>query len=214
MSSPRPLAEKKPAARIRMDAESRKQSILDAALHHFSTRGYEASRIDDIAADAGLSKGGFYAHFASKDEVFQALLARSLAVPEFDVSALLERSATTRELCQQLLKVLYAPLSKPGLMAVSKLLLTEGHRLPELVQRWRQTMLNSLYSQIAGLLRAAVAKGICRDSVACREPWLVIAPLAYLVTQRLAHSAGAQPSLRRAQRLHVEMLTELLEPVR
>ncbi|MBN9426796.1 MAG: TetR/AcrR family transcriptional regulator [Burkholderiales bacterium] len=214
MSSSRPFAAKKPASRIRMDAASRKQSILDAALHHFSTRGYEASRIDDIAADAGLSKGGFYAHFASKDEVFQALLARSLAIPTLDVSALIEHSASARELSERLIKVLYAPLSKPGLMAVSKLLLTEGHRLPELVERWRQSMLNSLYTQIAGLLGAAVAKGICRDSVACREPWLVIAPLAYLVTQRLAHGTSVQPSLRRAQRLHVEMLSELLEPVR
>ena len=48
--------------------------ILDAALQEFSAAGYAGARMDDIAARAGLSKGGLYAHFASKEEVFEALL--------------------------------------------------------------------------------------------------------------------------------------------
>ena len=43
----------------------------------FARDGFEASRIEDIAAEAGRSRGAFYANFASKTEVFLAL--RSLA---------------------------------------------------------------------------------------------------------------------------------------
>lgn len=55
-------------ARQRLPADVRNRQILDAALAVFSERGFEAARMDDIAARAGLSKGGLYAHFRSKDE--------------------------------------------------------------------------------------------------------------------------------------------------
>lgn len=46
----------------------------------FARDGFEASRIEDIAAEAGRSRGAFYANFASKTEVFLAL--RSLAIQQ------------------------------------------------------------------------------------------------------------------------------------
>lgn len=65
--------------RQRLPPTVRVGQILDAALQEFSAAGYTGARMDDIALRAGLSKGGLYAHFASKEEVFEALLARYLA---------------------------------------------------------------------------------------------------------------------------------------
>lgn len=198
--------------RVRLDPEIRKQAILDAALSQFSTRGYEASRIDDIAAGAGLSKGGFYAHFTSKEEVFESLLTRSLSAPQIDVDALLAHSGTARELCAQLVKALYASFSRPSLMAVCKILLAEGHRLPHMVEQWRKRTLDPLFKQIAELFRAAASNGICRQSIVCQEPWLVVSPVVFVIMQRIALGTSAHPSLKEAQRAHVEVLCELLEP--
>ena len=69
--------------RQRLPPEVRVLQILDAALVEFSERGFAAARMDDIARRCGLSKGGLYAHFAGKEEVFEALLTRSLAPPDF-----------------------------------------------------------------------------------------------------------------------------------
>ena len=49
--------------------------ILDAAARLFSSRGYGQTSVDAVIAEAGLSKGAFYHHFASKEALFQALLA-------------------------------------------------------------------------------------------------------------------------------------------
>nr|WP_246253939.1 helix-turn-helix domain-containing protein [Comamonas jiangduensis] len=57
------------------------QHILDAALAEFSRQGYNAARMEDIARSAGLSKGGLYAHFPSKESLLQQLLARVLEAP-------------------------------------------------------------------------------------------------------------------------------------
>lgn len=60
-----------------MKSERTRGELLRAAEVIFARDGFEASRIEDIAAEAGRSRGAFYANFASKTEVFLAL--RSLA---------------------------------------------------------------------------------------------------------------------------------------
>ena len=66
------------APRIRLTPQERVPLILDAAMHEFARRGFAGTRMDDIAARCGLSKGGLYAHFKSKDAIFEALLDRTL----------------------------------------------------------------------------------------------------------------------------------------
>ncbi len=48
--------------------------ILDAAYRLFSSHGYGQTSVDAILGEAGLSKGAFYHHFASKEELFKVLL--------------------------------------------------------------------------------------------------------------------------------------------
>lgn len=54
--------------------EERRRDILDAARQRFVTDGYSRARLNDVADDAGLSKGGVYFHFRSKREIFDALV--------------------------------------------------------------------------------------------------------------------------------------------
>ncbi len=51
-----------------------RQKLLSAALRVFARDGFEASRIEDIAAEAGHSRGAFYANFDTKEDLFLALL--------------------------------------------------------------------------------------------------------------------------------------------
>ena len=56
------------------DAGSSREQLLDAAARVFARRGYQGASIDQIAAEAGFSKGAVYWNFASKEELFFALL--------------------------------------------------------------------------------------------------------------------------------------------
>jgi AcrR family transcriptional regulator len=51
-----------------------KQKLLTAAMHIFAQNGFEAARLEDIAAGAGYTRGAFYANFESKEDIFFALL--------------------------------------------------------------------------------------------------------------------------------------------
>ena len=55
-----------------------RERILESAAEHFRRDGYEAARIDDIMAGAGLTRGGFYLHFRSKEDLFAAYVGREL----------------------------------------------------------------------------------------------------------------------------------------
>jgi len=69
--------EQTPSSRQALRSERTHTDLLRAAELVFARDGFEASRIEDIAAEAGKSRGAFYANFASKTEVFLAL--RSIA---------------------------------------------------------------------------------------------------------------------------------------
>lgn len=58
--------------------ERRKQQIRVAAIRCFVRRGYEATRLIDIARDAELSKGGVYFHYRTKEALFQDILSTQL----------------------------------------------------------------------------------------------------------------------------------------
>lgn len=66
--------------RSRLSAEARREQILQAALKAFSRRGYHATHVSDIVAEADVARGTFYLHFDSKHAVFDALVTRTLEV--------------------------------------------------------------------------------------------------------------------------------------
>src|SRR2546427_12168978 len=66
-----------PVAKRRRREETR-QRLLDSALGVFARHGYERATVDAIVREAGFSKGAFYVHFESKDDLFWAMLEQRI----------------------------------------------------------------------------------------------------------------------------------------
>ena len=66
--------EVRPRVRRRASSEARRAQILEAALRCFSDKGYHETTMDDLAREAGLSKGSLYWYFPSKEEFFAEIL--------------------------------------------------------------------------------------------------------------------------------------------
>ena len=68
-------------------ARARPREILDAARDIFSRKGFEATRMDEVAAAAGVTKPAVYRYFPGKDRLIAALLEEDLAIPFRQLSA-------------------------------------------------------------------------------------------------------------------------------
>ncbi|MHA3902080.1 TetR/AcrR family transcriptional regulator [Castellaniella sp. WN] len=211
-----PAAGRKPRNR-RLPAHERRDQILDAALHEFSERGFGAARMDDIAARAGLSKGGLYAHFESKDAVFQALMQRMLLPdllfggrpPPADARP---PGAALAALVDDFLDRAYARLEDGRFIRTLRLLIAEGPRAPEVIEGWREDHLRLLQGQQA-MMRRAVEGGALRDSALTDMVHLIHAPILLAAVLRMLqddeHARVVLPRLRAA---HRRLLLEQLLP--
>lgn len=69
--------------------------LLDAAARVYSARGFAGATLDDVAEEAGLTKGAVYGHFGSKENLLFALLEEYLAAELAEQVALFDRDETT-----------------------------------------------------------------------------------------------------------------------
>src|SRR5919106_5248277 len=82
----------------RAEGREARDELLSAALRVFARRGYREAGVDEIAAEAGYSKGALYWHFSGKEELLVALLEERIDAPMRDRFALLASAPPDRDM--------------------------------------------------------------------------------------------------------------------
>jgi AcrR family transcriptional regulator len=82
----------------RAEGRQAREELLTAALRVFARRGYDQAGVDEIAAEAGYSKGALYWHFAGKEDLLLALLEERVDAPARKLVALLECAPPDRDM--------------------------------------------------------------------------------------------------------------------
>jgi AcrR family transcriptional regulator len=98
--SVRPL--RPPTSRQQARTDATRGKLLDAAESIFARDGFEAARLEDIAAQAGYTRGAFYANFQGKEDIFFALLERWVGTRIAEVNALIAHQETSAKLLRAL----------------------------------------------------------------------------------------------------------------
>jgi len=91
--------------------EATRRALLDAARRIFARDGFEASRIEDIASATGHTRGAFYAHFSSKEDLFFALFEQEARERLLELRSLLENCPDAHHRLQALRKFYVARVS-------------------------------------------------------------------------------------------------------
>jgi AcrR family transcriptional regulator len=89
-----------------------RDDLLDAALRVFARRGYRDAGVDEIAAEAGYSKGALYWHFPGKHELFVALIDERIDAPTRELVELLESAPPDRDMSLEATRELARQLSE------------------------------------------------------------------------------------------------------
>ncbi len=162
--------------------QDRPQEITDAALAAFAEKGYAATRVDDVAKRAGVSKGLLYLYFKTKEELFKAVV-RSFVVPRIDaLTEIIESSELSSE---EFLRGPFLNFVKtlPGspISVVIRLMIAEGPKHPDLVQFYWDNVVSRGLGAISELLQRGVQTGEFRKSAVTEQPHLFIMPVLFSI---------------------------------
>lgn len=166
---------KDPRWRRRKDA--RPAEIVAAALACFTERGFSATRLDEIAKRAGVTKGTLYLYFSNKEDLFKAAVRQSL-VPILARSEemIAAAQAPTPVILQQLI------MSFPNLIvgnpasALPKLIIAEAHNFPDLAEFYLEEVIKRGRRLIRGLIKRGVDRGEFRAIDVDHAFYSVMAP--------------------------------------
>ena len=174
-----------PEPRFRRRKEDRPQEITEAALAAFAEKGYAATRVDDVAKRAGVSKGLLYLYFKTKEELFKAVI-RSFVVPR--IEALTDIIDSSELSSEEFLRGPFLDFTKtlPGspISILVRLMIAEGPKHPDLLQFYWDNVVSRGLGAISELLERGVRQGEFRRSVVNDLPHLFAMPVLFSVVFR------------------------------
>jgi AcrR family transcriptional regulator len=175
-----------PEPRFRRRKEDRPQEITEAALHAFAEKGYAATRVEEVAKRAGVSKGLLYLYFKTKEELFKAVI-RSFVVPKIDeLTAVVDSNEMTSE---AFLRGPFLDFVKtlPGspVSVLIRLMIAEGPKHPDLLQFYWDNVISRGLAALERVLERGVENGEFRPSVVNEFPHLFVMPVVFSVIFRL-----------------------------
>lgn len=148
--------------RTKEEAAATREQILDAALLVFSRKGYSAATLQDVAAEAGLTRGAVYWHFKGKVELYSALVGERFArANEVLAEALSPRYSPLESIERLLTRSLEYLEEDPAYRAVLSITLFKTELTPELEPGFQQKIasVRRLVDVVADLVRKGIAAG-------------------------------------------------------
>jgi AcrR family transcriptional regulator len=153
----------------------RPKEILAAALNEFSDKGFAAARLEDVARRAGIAKGTIYLYYASKHELFRAVVRHLL--PRYDVieRMVLDYPGSTDAMLRGPYLDVQRHLLQSDLPRLLSVLLTEGQRVPDLVEFYYREALSPALGVVRTIIERGVERGEFRETALVELPQPLIA---------------------------------------
>ncbi len=184
---------------------ARREAILAAALDEFSERGYEATRLDDVANRAGIAKGTIYLYFRDKESLFQELIRTMLTPLVGTIEALGAADLPLSTVAGHIVDVFMREVYDTRRKDVIRLMIAEGRRFPALAEFYYREVL----ARIIGAVRALLARAAARGEVApglVDFPQLVAAPGLVAIVWNGLFERFEPLDARAMMQAHVELL--------
>jgi len=183
---PRTLA--KPRWRRRKNA--RPEEIISAALEVFADRGFAATKLEDVARRAGVTKGTIYLYFENKEALFKALIRQTI-VPVIAQGEELAKSfpGSARELFERLVREYWRLVGETSLVGIPKLMMAEANNFPELARFYYEEVVTRGHRLMASVIERGIKAGEFRPVNVAVATKLAMAPVMHAVIARKAFSA-------------------------
>jgi AcrR family transcriptional regulator len=139
--------------------EDRAPEIARAALDLFVTKGFAATKLEDVAKAAGVSKGLPYLYFKSKEELFKAVIVEAIGGPLVRANELVDAFEGSTPDLLRLLVAKFREFAESPLGGVVKLILAEAGNFPDVARFYCSDFDLRGRELFAKMLRRGVARG-------------------------------------------------------
>lgn len=175
------------AGQRRRRKEERPGEIVEAAFEEFARNGFVATKLDDVAARAGITKGTIYLYFPSKEDLFLATMREMSRPSREHLEAL---TAAPQGSAMAILRTHFAfeyvqMVEDRRTREIIRMLLAEVSRFPDLADRWRAEVIGPEVDALRRVVRYGIERGEFRASAAETFPHLLFAPVIMACTWRM-----------------------------
>ncbi|WP_018151154.1 TetR/AcrR family transcriptional regulator [Leeia oryzae] len=166
--------------------EARPSEILDAALLLFGEKGYAAASMEDIARQAGVTKGTPYRYFRNKEDLFKELVKTSISPTVAALTQYME-DANALPVAVQLKAIVdywQVHILATSRSIILKLMVAEAGNFPEVARYYQTEVLGKMTGQLAGLVQLGIDRKEFRPVDIHMVTHSLIAPMVYAVIQK------------------------------
>lgn len=189
--------------------DARPAELTTAALMLFVEKGFSATRLEDIAARAGVSKGTLYLYFDSKDALFKAVIQEGIlpVVAENEAIAA-QHTGSSFDLLEKLLDNWWGKIGQTAFAGIPKLMIAEARNFPEVASYYYENVICRGRALIGTALKRGMNSGEFRAMDIETTIDVVIAPILMRLIWRYS-MAPCQNSEGDSQ-LYLQIHTDIL----
>ncbi len=172
--------------------EARPQELLDAALELFVEKGFAATRAEEVAQRAGVSKGTLYLYYPSKEELFKAVVRQNLgSLIAEGKEVVAQFQGTSGDLLVKLMHTWWERVGNTRAAGIHKIILAEVRNFPELAQFYADEIMVPADELFCSAVQRGITRGEFRDLPLHETAHALMAPMIFLALHQ--HSVGACP---------------------
>ena len=181
-----------PSAPRQRRKETRPQELLDAALLLFVEKGFAATRSDEVARAAGVSKGTLYLYYPSKEELFKAVVRQNLSTLIAEGEELVGNyEGSTSALLLELMLTWWNRFGNTPAAGIHKVVLAEVRNFPELAQFYVDEVIQPADRLFTRTVQRGIDRGEFRALPVHEVAHALMTPMIFLALHR--HSFAACP---------------------
>jgi AcrR family transcriptional regulator len=198
--------------RFQRRKEERPAEITRAAMEAFAEHGYAATRVDDVAKRAGISKGLLYLYFRTKEELFKAVI-RSVVVPRVDaLKTAIENNELSAEafLRGPFLEFIQKLPDSPARIVV-RLLVAEGPKHPDLTAYYFDQVVSGGMDALRQIVDRGVEQGEFRPSRLDEFPQLLVAPVLVSIIWKTLFDRLSPLDTDKLLQTHVDLIVTAIK---
>jgi TetR/AcrR family transcriptional regulator len=188
-------AEAAPPQRRARRKEARPGELLEAALALFVEKGFAATRVEEVAARAGVSKGTLFLYFPSKEELFKAVVRETIAGRFTEWNDELTRfEGNSADLLRHCMQCWWERIGMTTASGITKLVMSEAGMFPEIAAFYQQEVIGPGHDLLRRVLQRGMDRGEFRPLHMEYAVYSLIAPMIFLLMWKHSMAPCCPPS--------------------